>query len=130
MKHGLKAGQIVEVSITGIQPYGAFALLPDGTSGLIHISEISDRFVRSIENFVQIGQTVKVKILDIDQNSQQSRLSLKAIDHTLKRREKRSIYRHSRRSIRETPQGFTPLSQMLPHWIADTKIKLGGTNSD
>lgn len=130
MKNGCKVGQIIEVSITGIQPYGAFALLPDGSSGLIHISEISDRFVRSIENFVHIGQKINVKILDIDPASGQAKLSLKAIDRTLKRREKRVTYRHPRRLIRETPSGFAPLSQMLPLWIADTKNKLGGINCD
>ena len=35
---------IIDVKITGIQPYGAFALLPDNSTGLIHISEISDKF--------------------------------------------------------------------------------------
>ena len=122
MKNELKAGQIVEVCITGIQPYGAFALLSDGSSGLIHISEISDHFVRSVESFVHIGQSVKVKILDIDEDSHQAKLSLKAIDHHLKRREKRTTYKHPRRLIRETPKGFAPLKSMLPIWIAKTKI--------
>jgi len=130
VKNGLKAGQIVEVAITGIQPYGAFALLPDGSSGLIHISEISDHFVRSIESFVHIGQKINVKILDIDPVSHQAKLSLKAIDRNLKRREKRATYRHPRRLIRETPNGFAPLSQMLPYWIAETIEKLGGIDCD
>ena len=38
----IKRGDIIDVKITGIQPYGAFALLPDNSTGLIHISEISD----------------------------------------------------------------------------------------
>lgn len=122
MKNGLKVGQIVEVSITGIQPYGAFALLPDGSSGLIHISEISDHFVHHVENFVHVGQTVKVKILDIDAANHQAKLSLKAIDHHLRRREKRMTYHHPRRQIRETSNGFAPLKSMLPIWIAEAKI--------
>lgn len=126
MKNALKVGQIVEVSITGIQPYGAFAMLPDGSSGLIHISEISDHFVRDVENFVHIGQKVNVKILDIDTFHHQAKLSLKAIDHHLKRREKHTTYKHPRRLIRETPNGFTPLASMLPIWIDATKQKLGG----
>lgn len=130
MKTGLKVGQIIEVSITGIQPYGAFASLPDGSSGLIHISEISDHFVRNVENFVHIGQTINVKILDIDSITHQAKLSLKAMDGHLKRREKRTTYRHPRRLIRETPNGFAPLLHMLPYWISETKNKLGGLNSD
>ena len=97
MASDVKVGQIIEVTITGVQAYGAFALLPDGTSGLIHISEISDHFVRNVENFVHMGQKVNVKVLDIDEESHQAKLSLKAIDHSLKRREKRTTYRHPRR---------------------------------
>ena len=58
MKTKIAVGDIIEVSITGIQPYGAFALLPNGDSGLIHISEISDKFVRNIESFVHLGEKI------------------------------------------------------------------------
>ena len=44
MSYPIEPGDIVTVTITGIQPYGAFAVLPDHTSGLIHISEISRVF--------------------------------------------------------------------------------------
>ena len=130
MSNQIKVGQIIEVSITGIQAYGAFALLPDGSSGLIHISEISDHFVRNVENFVHIGQTINVKVIDIDEQTHQAKLSLKAIDHSLKRREKRTTYRHPRRLIKETPLGFSPLQEALPIWIEETNKKLGGFNCD
>ena len=58
----IKRGDIVDVKITGIQPYGAFASLPDNSTGLIHISEISDKFVKSIDSFVKVGEFIKVKI--------------------------------------------------------------------
>ena len=57
----VKRGDIVDVKITGIQPYGAFASLPDNSTGLIHISEISDKFVKSIDSFVKVGEFIKVK---------------------------------------------------------------------
>ena len=130
MSNQIKVGQIIEVAITGIQPYGAFALLPDGSNGLIHISEISDHFVRNVESFVHIGQNINVKVIDIDEQTKQAKLSLKAIDHSLKRREKRTTYRHPRRLIRETPLGFTPLQEALPVWIEETNKKIGGINCD
>lgn len=55
MSPKIKRGDIVDVKITGIQPYGAFASLPDNSTGLIHISEISDKFVKSIDSFVKVG---------------------------------------------------------------------------
>ncbi|CVH77848.1 General stress protein 13 [Clostridiales bacterium CHKCI006] len=130
MKTKIAVGDIIEVSITGIQPYGAFALLPNGDSGLIHISEISDKFVRNIESFVHLGEKINVKVLDFDTHTHQAKLSLKAIDTRLKRREKRTTYRHPRRPIKETPKGFAPLKEMLPVWIAESTIMQEEKQSD
>lgn len=120
MEHRVQVGDIIDVTITGIQPYGAFALLPDNTTGLIHISEISDKFVRNVEQFVHIGEKITVKVIDIDNVHHQAKLSLKAIYH-LKRKHKRG-YRSQRQLIQETPKGFAPLKEMLPIWIMQ-KIK-------
>ncbi|MBO6047286.1 MAG: S1 RNA-binding domain-containing protein [Erysipelotrichaceae bacterium] len=119
----IKAGDVIEVTITGIQPYGAFALLPDNTSGLIHISEISDRFVRNISSYVQLGNTARVKVLEIDPETHQAKLSLKAIRKEPKRKYYRS-YRSNRHPIVETPKGFQPLKDMLPVWI-ENGINMG-----
>ena len=116
MEHRVKTGDIIDVTITGIQPYGAFASLPDHTSGLIHISEISDKFVRSVESFVHVGEVIRVKVIDIDEESHQAKLSLKAV-HTAKRKYKRA-YKNQREKIQETPLGFNPLKEKLPEWIA------------
>ena len=110
MEHQVHVGDIVDVTITGIQPYGAFALLPDGSSGLIHISEISDGFVRDVNQFVFYGEQVKVKVIDIDNVHHQARLSLIAV--AKKRRFRK------RKSIVETPKGFNPLREMMPRWIS------------
>ena len=120
MEQSIKVGDIIDVTITGIQPYGAFALLPDHTSGLIHISEISDRYVKNIEYYIKKGEHVRVKVIDIDENTHQSKLSLKAVTR-YKRKNKRG-YRNQRKPIVETPKGFTPLQEMLPIWI-EAKIK-------
>ena len=63
-----RIGQIVEGTITGIQPYGAFVSLDEETSGLIHISEISEGFVKDVNHFVHVHDRVKVKIIDFDNN--------------------------------------------------------------
>lgn len=117
MEHRVKIGDVIDVTITGIQPYGAFALLPDHTSGLIHISEISDKFVRSVENFVHIDEVIRVKVIDIDENNHQAKLSLKAVYHGNKRKYKRA-YKSPKEKIQETPLGFYPLQEKLPEWIA------------
>ena len=120
MEHRIQVGDIIDVTITGIQPYGAFALLPDHSTGLIHISEISHKFVRNVESFVKVGETITVKVIDIDTVHHQAKLSLKAV-YQYNRKHKRG-YRNQRLPIVETPKGFTPLKVMLPIWI-DEKIK-------
>ena len=113
----VKRGDIVDVKITGIQPYGAFASLPDNSTGLIHISEISDKFVKSIDSFVKVGEFIKVKVIDFDEETNHAKLSLKAIDNRYRRRNKRVYYNNPRRSIVETPNGFTPLAKAMEKWL-------------
>lgn len=120
-----KIGSIVEAKVTGIQPYGAFVVLDDNSNGLIHISEISDGFVKEIGNYVQIGEKIKVKIIDIDQNGH-ARCSIKVLRGKNMRKEKKSYYKKKLR-IKETPLGFSSLKTQLPLWI---KEKMEEENND
>ena len=61
----LEVGAIMEGKVTGITKFGAFVLLPDGKSGLVHISEIANSFVSDISAFVQVGQMVRVRVLSV-----------------------------------------------------------------
>ncbi|WP_342252458.1 S1 RNA-binding domain-containing protein [Spiroplasma endosymbiont of Amphibalanus improvisus] len=74
----LKPGDIVTAEITNIAPYGAFCKIGDAT-GLIHISEFSDFFVKSINDFVEVGDSVEVEILSFDEDKKQAKLSYKKI---------------------------------------------------
>ena len=61
----LEVGAVVEGRVTGITKFGAFVALPEGKSGLVHISEVANAFVSDVHDHVQMGQTVKVRILSI-----------------------------------------------------------------
>lgn len=61
----LEVGMIVEGKVTGITKFGAFVALPEGKSGLVHISEIANTFVNDVHDYVQDGQEVKVKVIGI-----------------------------------------------------------------
>lgn len=63
----LAVGTIVEGKVTGITKFGAFVALPEGKSGMVHISEVAATFVNDIKDFLQEGQQVKVKVISIDQ---------------------------------------------------------------
>jgi len=62
----IEIGSLQEGKVTGIMNFGAFVSLPGGKSGLVHISEIANSFVKDVHDHLQIGQTVTVKILDIN----------------------------------------------------------------
>ena len=59
----LEAGAVFDGKVTGITAFGAFVAMPDGQSGLVHISEIADAYVKDIHDYLQIGQMVHVKLL-------------------------------------------------------------------
>lgn len=108
-----KEGEIIKGCVTGIEKYGAFIGLDEYYSGLIHISEISDGYVSNIHNFLEIGETIYVKVLEVDDENYQVKLSIKDIDYKVRRR---------RAPIKESPNGFNALENKLPEWIKN-KIK-------
>jgi len=113
-------GGIIEGTITGIQPYGAFVYIDENTTGLIHISELSDGFVKEIEGIVKVGDKLKLKILDIDPKTHQMRLSLKALKVTSRKTRPRS------RSVLKLKEriGFASVKAKMNEWIIEAKKEL------
>lgn len=72
----LEVGKIYEGKVTGITKFGAFVDLGDNVTGMVHISEVAPTFVKEITDFVTMGQTVKVKVLNIGEEGKVS-LSMK-----------------------------------------------------
>lgn len=109
-------GEIVEGVITGIKPYGAFVYLDNKHNGLIHISEISERFVKDVHTYVKIDERVKVKIIDMDDDGIHLKLSLKAVEANKARSMRK------RKTIQELPpmeKGFSTIAKHLDEWIAN-----------
>ena len=63
----LEIGAIQEGKVTGITKFGAFVMLPGGTSGLVHISEIANAYVSDVNDYLKVGDAVKVKILSVNE---------------------------------------------------------------
>ena len=72
----VEIGTILEGKITGITNFGAFVELPDKTTGMVHISEVSDQYVSDIHDHLAEGQLVRTKVIGIDSSGKIS-LSVK-----------------------------------------------------
>ena len=72
----LEVGSIVEGIVTGITDFGAFVEVEKGRTGLVHISEVAEDYVKDIKNYLKRGQKIKVKVLNIDKDGKIS-LSIK-----------------------------------------------------
>lgn len=105
-----KKGKIVKGIVTGITDYGIFVSLDKFYSGLIHISEISDNYITDICDVVDIGEVIKVEILEVDDKLLRSKLSIKNTGYANEKGYSRGI-------IKETSLGFKTLRKSLPIWI-------------
>ena len=73
-------GSVLEGKVTGITKFGAFVSLPEGKSGLVHISEIAYSYVNDVKDHLKEGQEVKVKVIGIDETGRINLSIKKAMD--------------------------------------------------
>jgi small subunit ribosomal protein S1 len=76
----LEVGQLVEGKVSSIKPFGVFVEL-DGTSGLLHINQISQNYVESLPALFQVGQPIKAMIANIDEGKGRISLSTKVLEN-------------------------------------------------
>ena len=120
-----KVGDVLTGKVTGIQPYGAFVALDETTQGLVHISEITYGFVKEISDFLTIGQTVEVKVLEVDDDAKKISLSIRALKERPPMRKKEAVPRKSLqdRVDENDSVGFNSLKVKLRDWIEESGIK-------
>ena len=105
----LKTNDVIHVTVTGFAPYGIFVKYEDYV-GLIHISEVSKKFVRDVSLYASVDEIISVKVLEVDEK-------LKRIKFSLKR-----MYDNDDNyagNYLEEGRGFAPLKEALPKWIRE-----------
>lgn len=105
-----KKDDIVKGKVTGIENYGIFVMVDKQYSGLIHISEMSEKFVKNVFDYVELGENVKVKVLEVDDKNKKMKLSIKNIE-----------YKMENKNELEDKNGFSSLRTILPYWIKSYK---------
>ncbi|MGM9987872.1 MAG: S1 domain-containing post-transcriptional regulator GSP13 [Bacillaceae bacterium] len=114
MEGKYKVGSIVTGKVTGIQAYGAFISLDEKTQGLVHISEITNGYVRRIEDYLSVGDVVKVKVISVDPLSKKISLSLRA---TKEPYDYPNVNNMVIRVPKPNKEGFNMLRKKLDEWI-------------
>ena len=104
---------LIEVTVSGFENYGIFVSIDSDYTGLIHISEISEDFVRNINDYITVGEKIIAKVLEVDEKNAKIKLSIKNIDYKTNKDDTK---------ILESPKGFEPLANNLNAWIEE-KLK-------
>lgn len=120
-----QVGDIVVGKVTSVKPYALFLSFEGGIKGLLHISELSDAYIRDIEKYGSVGDEIKVQILSIDESNGFLRVSVKRIPEG----EQYSTHvNESRIYLSEDEKDFSVLEEKLPIWIEETLKKVKGDN--
>jgi general stress protein 13 len=123
MARTYESGEELTGKVTGIQPYGAFVALDDETQGLVHISEITYGFVKEINEFLSVGQEVKVKVLEVDEEAGKISLSIRALQErppVIKKDDRPRKSLQARVNERDA-EGFNSLKEKLQDWIEQSR---------
>ena len=80
IKDGLEVGDTIKVTVSNIEPYGAFVDLGNDIEGFLHISEISwDKNIKNPKDHISEGEELEVEVIEIDANDRRLRVSLKKL---------------------------------------------------
>ena len=76
----IEVGAKLEGKVTGITHFGAFIELPGGVTGLVHISEIADSYVKDVKDHLKLEDVVTVKVINVDKDGKIGLSIKKAVD--------------------------------------------------
>lgn len=114
----LTIGTILEGRVKTITNYGAFIQLPEGRTGMVHISEISHAYVSDIRQHLTPGQAVKVKLIGIDEAG---RISL-----SIKRAQEQERPQRPAAAKPAAPKAPLTFEEKLKQFMSDSDSKISG----
>lgn len=121
----IEVGSKVQGKVTGITNFGAFVELPDGKTGLVHISEVADNYVKDINEHLKVGDVVEVKVMNVEADGKIG-LSIRKAKPQAERperqnRPRRDNQRSNERNERQTKESF---EQKMARFLKDSDERL------
>lgn len=118
----IEVGSKLQGKVTGITNFGAFVELPEGSTGLVHISEVADTYVKDINEFLKVGDEVLVKVMNVEKDGKIG-LSIKKAKDRPERSERSGGHRsrHGRNHDRQSQESF---EQKMARFLKDSEDRL------
>ena len=116
-----KIGDIIPVIVTGIQDYGIFVKVDDEYSGLIHVSEIDNKFIKDIGNYVKENDLIYASIINVDEENKHLKLSIKYLNY--------NDNNYGKNKIKDNINGFLPVHDKLDEMIKEKLEELRKNDS-
>jgi S1 RNA binding domain protein len=92
----IEVGTKLEGKVTGITHFGAFVDLTGGVTGLVHISEVADSYVKDIHEHLKVNDVVTVKVINVDQNGKIGLSIRQAVDKPPEQQQQQQQHRGPR----------------------------------
>lgn len=140
MAEKIETGSVVEGKVVRIKPFGAIVQLEGGAQGLVHISQIANGFVQNINDHVAVGDTVKVKVMSVDEENKKIALSIREAlpkaprqQNNFKSREHKNNYepRNRQNSSNDAAQAKDPVNdfeEKMKEWLKQSNERQAGIN--
>ncbi|WP_019722075.1 S1 domain-containing RNA-binding protein [Heyndrickxia coagulans] len=117
----IEAGSKLQGKVTGITHFGAFVELPDGSTGLVHISEVADNYVKDIHDHLKVGDIVEVKVLNVEKDGKIGLSIRKAKDQA---QQSQSQSHRPQRHGRGNNRGKEDFESKMARFLKDSEDRL------
>ncbi|MCH1626926.1 S1 domain-containing RNA-binding protein [Fredinandcohnia quinoae] len=118
----IEVGSKLQGKVTGITKFGAFVELPEGSTGLVHISEVADNYVKDINEHLKVGDQVEVKVINVEKDGKIGLSIKKAKDTPQPQRPRHNGPRNNRNDQRiNKPENF---EQKMSRFLKESEDRL------
>lgn len=126
----VEVGKVLEGKVVSIMPFGAFVSLPDGKTGLVHISEVALDYVQNVSDHLKENETVKVKVVKIDEKGKISLSIKKVLLDERKSQPRRSQPQAPRGPVRPADVDWQAAKSSTPDLSFEDKLSKFKSDSD
>jgi S1 RNA binding domain protein len=112
----IEVGSKLQGKVTGITNFGAFIELPEGSTGLVHISEVADTYVKDIHEHLKIGDQVEVKVIHVEKDGK--------IGLSIKKAKEKSEHSRSRQGKTQDPRSKENFEQKMARFLKESEDRL------